>query len=148
METSVFWQPSPSFGPATAKDFRGYLNNHRVPTCGKLVISSLWEAETSVQKITCHQCAFGTRWRKATSFLCGNMAPEDLTKLSKTCGGRRTCVFTGKPHIVLQGSAPNTGVRWTAIAAAYPTKLCRVLASLLVQQELSNHYNITSSVAF
>ena len=78
-------------------------------------------------------CQFGTRWRKATGFLCINLPHDKVTQqLHHTCSGTRGfCSATDERHIQLTGSAPS-GVPWTKIAQPYPTKLCMSLARLLV----------------
>ena len=78
-----------------------------------------------------HQCQYGARWRKATSFLCSRFDRDELTQLELRCNGRGTCSRTGKPHITLRGKAPG-GLPWTSLAAGYPKGLYQILAKLLL----------------
>ena len=90
--------------------------------------------QTNVQFVSFHMCQFGSKWRKATSILCGNIPEHMLSDLRRTCSGRGgLCSRTGKPHLVLSGSSPS-GVPWTKIAQVYPRRLCVALAKLLCHQ--------------
>jgi hypothetical protein len=75
-------------------------------------------------------CQFGTKWRKRTRFLCGNIDPLDLQRVNLKCSGHGWCSATNKPHFQLTGSN-NKGIPWTRIAQPYPTKLCHALAHAL-----------------
>ena len=78
-----------------------------------------------------HQCAFGSRWRKATrlAFSC----PTSSTLWCKECldkyrchGHHGFCSFrVGRKHVTLEGSL-------TTKAAAYPTRLSNFLARNLL----------------
>ena len=50
----------------------------------------------------CDQCQYGTQWRKATTFLCGNIDQEDSMQLQKRCHGK-TCSSSQLKHIQLDG---------------------------------------------
>ena len=64
--------------------------------------------------------------------LCLDLDALDTIKLGKRCyGNGGVCSRTGKPHIVLQGSAKG-GARWTAVAAAYPPQLCDAMVRALL----------------
>ena len=77
-------------------------------------------------------CQFGTRWRKSTKLVFGNVQAEALEGLAKRrCHGRGCCSRTGKPHIVLSGTAPN-GKFWTLIAQPYPKQLCDMIVQALL----------------
>mgnify|MGYP001209000612 CR=1 FL=1 len=83
--------------------------------------------------VTLDQCGYGAKWRKRTKLMCFNVFPEDLSKLSRLCRGPNGCCsFSGNPHVILEGLA-SPGVKWTAVAAAYP----RRLADLMVQTLLA-----------
>ncbi len=72
-------------------------------------------------------CSMGTAYRKRTCFLTWN------TKCLCFLNGYRcnlvdhNCCFSGEEHRILQGRAPG-GLPWTALAQAYPVKLCRMIA--------------------
>ena len=77
-------------------------------------------------------CQFGTRWRKSTKLVFGNVPAEALEGLAKCrFHGRGCCSCTGKPHLVLSGTAPN-GKFWTLIAQAYPKQLCDMVVHALL----------------
>ena len=86
-------------------------------------------------------CQFGTRWRKRTWFLAGNLDVCDLQRLRKQCCGTGgVCSRTKRPHLVLTGSSPS-GVPWTRIAQPYPRKLCSILAWILTEPARVHHCN-------
>ncbi len=80
-------------------------------------------------------CAFGTRWRKRTSFLFWRCDP--LLGLNhfrcKLVNG--SCCFSGRPHQKLTGHAPG-GLPWTAVAEPYPRRLCPKIAEIV-----DNHFD-------
>ena len=81
--------------------------------------------------VRCDQCLVGTRWRKMTCFLAGNIDPEDMVKLTCKCssvGGR--CDRTHLRHQHLIGS-DGTGGSWTSRAQNYPKKLVNTLAQTI-----------------
>ena len=81
-------------------------------------------------------CCYGTRWRKRTRLLIGNIDPQDSLGLQKTCSGTRGfCGRSNRKHFQLTGSGPG-GVPWTRIAQPYPRQLCHVLAHTLVVDKL------------
>jgi len=66
-------------------------------------------------------CAFGTSWQKATTFACWGSSALEL--LRAKCGGvPGICEHTGRPHRVLEGTAPG-GRCWTLVAQPYPVPL-------------------------
>ena len=76
-------------------------------------------------------CCYGTRWRKRTRLLCGNMEDADLMRLHRLCRGPPgICEHTGRPHFHLTGSNRH-GTPWTRVAQPYPSKLCHHLAYAL-----------------
>ena len=82
--------------------------------------------------VTCDQCQYGTRWRKRTKFLVGNICRDDCARMCRQCRAHRgICSRTGKAHWHLQGKS-DEGVHWTAIAAEYPRPLARALAFALL----------------
>ena len=77
-------------------------------------------------------CQWGTRWRKRTRLLAGNINPIDLERLQKICrGSRGLCSRTGCQHFQLTGSNSH-GVPWTRVAQPYPARLCHSLAHSLL----------------
>ena len=90
--------------------------------------------QANVQFVVFHMCQFGSKWKKPTSIMTGNIPEHMLRELRRTCSGRRGfCSRTGKRHLVLSGSSPS-GVPWTRIAQVYPRNLCVALAKLLCYQ--------------
>ena len=69
-------------------------------------------------------CAFGTPWRKRTRLVAWSRALERLPPLCSGCKG--FCSYSGKKHELLEGTSG--GVFKTAMASAYPQKMCRLLA--------------------
>ena len=110
----------------------------RVPVCLENPQSSLmWHApgmnallrSPSAHTHTVCMCAYGARWRKATTIAswCSDM--RDLSQ--HMCHGRRgMCDYSRGRHIQLSGRDP-AGVLWTSIASVYPKKLAQQLATLL-----------------
>lgn len=79
-------------------------------------------------------CQFGTRWRKRTKFLVGNLCEDDIARCRRLCQGPPgICSRTHKHHLQLTGSASN-GIPWTRIAQPYPKQLCHHLAHALVNK--------------
>ena len=77
-------------------------------------------------------CCHGTRWRKRTRFLIGNINEQDTMRLQQTCSGTRGfCGRTNQQHFQLTRSGPR-GVPWTRIAQPYPKRLCHHLAHSLL----------------
>ena len=90
------------------------------------------EQANHTQSIVTDFCQFGTRWRKRTKLLVGNMDPDDIARCCRLCHGPPGgCSRTHKKHFQLTGSARN-GVPWTRIAQPYPPQLCHHLAYSLL----------------
>ena len=54
-----------------------------------------------------------------------------LDAMAATCGGEgKICGTTGKPHVILSGSAPG-GMNMTSLAEPYPRLLCSRYATLI-----------------
>jgi hypothetical protein len=88
--------------------------------------------QPGVQVVVVDFCQFGTRWRKSTKLVFGNVPEAALEDLKlRRCGGRGVCSRTGKPHLVLSGTAPN-GKFWTLIAQPYPKLLCKMMVQALL----------------
>ena len=87
--------------------------------------------------VTVHYCRFGTPYKKPTKLLFGG--PIDLSPLAAfTCSGK-LCQETGLPHAILTGKN-EYGVFRTAAASAYPVKLAKEVAKLLIGPVgLKNH---------
>ena len=78
----------------------------------------------------CSFCQYGMPWRKNTKFL--HYGVGGLQNHLQICHSfRGICTLTGKPHTTLQGSFKGTFL--TRLAQPYPTKLCRVLASVVAK---------------
>ena len=77
-------------------------------------------------------CQWGTRWRKRTRLLAGNINPIDLERLQRFCrDSKGLCSRTGCQHFQLTGSNSH-GVPWTRVAQPYPARLCHSLAHSLL----------------
>ena len=77
-------------------------------------------------------CQFGTKWRKRTKLLVGNMYEDDIARCSRLCAGPPGyCSRTVKKQQQLTGSTRN-GVPWTRVAQPYPKQLCHHLAYSLL----------------
>ena len=90
-------------------------------------------------------CGWGTKWRKATTFLVWNCAR--LGRLARCCSsadGR--CIYTNERHQVLQGNAPG-GKPWTQIAQPYPKKLCREFAKCVSESHLLAYHRQLDSLS-
>jgi hypothetical protein len=85
--------------------------------------------DPDVQIVVSDFCQFGTKWRKRTRFLCGNIDYNDLHRVRHMCLGKEVCNVTGKPHFHLTGS--QHGIPWTRIAQPYPPRLCHGLVHAL-----------------
>ena len=69
-------------------------------------------------------CQYGCRWRKRTRFAFWNVTDPSPFE-TKICHGRGgVCSVSNRPHIILKGKDPATGIAWTKIAEPYPKKLC------------------------
>ena len=76
--------------------------------------------------VTTDQCMYGSLWRKATTFLCGNVDARDRDAFSKRCQGQHGyCSKTGQRHVNLEGG------HMTAKSQQYPAQLCNRIANLL-----------------
>ena len=76
-------------------------------------------------------CAFGMTWRKRTRLAAWS---RGLSKLPALCQGTKgICSFSGEKHELLEGT--KGGVFKTAMASAYPSKLCRCVAPQLCQRQ-------------
>jgi hypothetical protein len=88
-------------------------------------------SDSRVEFVTADQCLFGSRWRKRTGFLCGNIPSEDLQKLTCKCSSRGgKCDRTDERHVHLIGGAPGGG-SMTSQAQNYPPALAKLLCSIL-----------------
>ena len=76
-------------------------------------------------------CAFGMPWRKRTRLVAWS---RGLSKLPALCQGTKgICSFSGEKPEPLEGT--KGGVFKTAMASAYPSKLCRCVAPQLCQRQ-------------
>ena len=98
--------------------------------------SMLWQAPPilSLLRLKCaksfttDQCGFGTRWRKRTRFVFFHIDHNPAFDV-RCCGRNQCCSFSGKPHVVLTGRDPVSGLLWTSLAVGYPPKLAHCIAS-------------------
>ena len=98
------------------------------PASSKLWSNPLLERELYRSKrTTLDYCAFHKPWRKRTIFQVWNSSA--LVHLNKyRCRlVNGVCQYSGCAHQILSGHAPG-GLAWTAVAEAYPTRLCTCLA--------------------
>ena len=68
------------------------------------------------------QCRFRTRWRKRTRF-----------RTNSSLAGQRVLCECLKPHVVLRGKVPGSGINFTKLAESYPRALCEILATAMGQ---------------
>lgn len=78
-------------------------------------------------------CQYGTKWRKRTRLLAGNIDTDDFQRLlHRRCQGiKGVCSRTGRKHFQLTGSNKK-GIPWTRVAQPYPSALCHDLAHALL----------------
>ena len=77
-----------------------------------------------VHEITLDFCAFGTKWRRRTTFMAGHVYSADVYALNKMrCYGRTRCTFTNKKHMQLVGYDFAHRCSRTHRAKTYPTEL-------------------------
>ena len=77
-------------------------------------------------------CAFNRPFRGRTRILLWNCRAPRLEHCKCKMHGN-LCSFSGKPHVVLSGLAPDRS--WmTKLKQVYPTPLCNILASALLSQ--------------
>ena len=92
----------------------------------------------SARKDCFDMCSYGTPWRKRTRMSFWHV-PHPLG--GHSCSSKHgICQFSHKHHIVLQGKDPH-GVMWTHRAQAYPNRLAKRLAQLLIQSADQVHLN-------
>ena len=95
-------------------------------------------AHQSVNTIVFDYCGAGRPFRARTRMALANIAvPPEL--YAWQCKGRGICTFSGKPHVVLSGSSKAGFL--TRLKAAYPPRLCYVLARELSRSYLSLRAN-------
>ena len=84
----------------------------------------------NVEFVKLHMCAFGSRWRKATSLATSRLInPQALAgRCVRLPDGK--CSHSGSHHIQLSGRDP-FGVLWTRRAQSYPKPFCRAAAGAL-----------------
>ncbi|CAE7336322.1 unnamed protein product, partial [Symbiodinium sp. CCMP2456] len=76
-------------------------------------------------------CQWGTRWKRPTTLLTGNVDSQNLQRLHRLCHGHSgVCSRTSSTHFVLSGLAPGQ-VPWTQVSHEHPKKLCDALAFAL-----------------
>ena len=94
---------------------------------------------TNANCVVIHFRAWGTAWKKPTTFMYVNMSA--LANLHRICHTRcGKCEHTGKPHQTLQGKGPG-GVNWTLIAQPYPRGLCSAFAQCVAAHFQSRYIN-------
>jgi hypothetical protein len=82
--------------------------------------------------VVVHYCAFGMEWKKPTRLLFCHCQLSDLEKYCcHSCHG--LCAHSGKRHQQLTGRSPH-GPLWSAVASAYPPKMCTAIAARIVQR--------------
>ena len=99
-----------------------------------------WMLEPSIHARVLDQCQYGTKWRKRTRLVMGNVDELDSLKLGHGCrGSGGWCSSSGRKHVILQGSSGHGDK--TAAAAAYPKRLCTALAQTLLAAARARRYN-------
>lgn len=113
------------------------LENPHGSKCWFLPQLAAFQQCSNVQTVVTDFCMWGTKWRKRTRLLVGNVDPCDVGRLRKLCCGKKGfCSRTQKRHFQLTGSGPN-GIPWTRIAQPYPTRLCHSLAHVLLSSTIA-----------
>ena len=81
------------------------------------------------QVIVVDFCQYGTKWRKRTRLLAGNVEYDDIQRLiqHRCVGTKGICTRTGRRHFQLTGSNKK-GIPYTRLAQPYPSGLCQVLS--------------------
>ena len=96
-----------------------------------------------VSEVVLDQRRFGSRWRKRTRLLIGNVEYDDVQCLRRLCTGSGGYCGNGKRHVVLQGSAG--GRDRTAVAQKYPGRLATAMARVLTATAIANVYNTAAA---
>ena len=87
-----------------------------------------------VQVVVTDLCQWGTKWRKRTRFLLGNVAEDDAAGCSRLCQGEHGgCSRSGRTHLVLTGKDAH-GRNLTQVAQPYPHPLCHRLVRAALSQ--------------
>ena len=86
------------------------------------------------QRFTCDFCAFGTQWRKTTTFLAMNFGALQRLESFRCQGTSGSCSFSGRKHMNLSGRAPGSSMWLSSVAEPYPRRLCNVYAQALQEQ--------------
>ena len=107
-----------------ASDASGVLAKSMTTTTTTTAATSE-KCASSLFFVTCHQCQFGTAWRKPTSFLVCNVDVDKIVPLYKKCGTSKICERSKLPHTVLEGGSR------TKAAQTYPESLSTALATML-----------------
>lgn len=109
-------------------DITGYAENPRTSLLWKFPWIRNLERNHLIKLTHCEMCAYGTPWRKATTFM--TWGPGRDIELKRCIMKNKVCFHTGKPHIVLTG-ASRSGFK-TEAAQVYPQPLAdHLLAQLL-----------------
>ena len=89
------------------------------------------------QVIVVDFCQYGTKWRKRTRLLAGNVEYDDIQRLiqHRCVGTKGICTRTGRRHFQLTGSNKK-GIPYTRLAQPYPSGLCHDLAHALLAPRL------------
>ena len=113
-----------------------WLDRFKLPWCVENPHSSkLWQlppfqelmSRAHVEDAVIDFCQYGSRWRKRTRLLFGNLDSTDIRRFEhRMCQGRGFCSRTGLPHQQLTGAGPGT-----LLAQPYPAGLCADLAMTL-----------------
>ena len=98
-----------------------------------------WLLDPSVHARVLDQCQYGTRWRKRTRLVLGNVDELDSLRLGHGCRGSGGWCSSGRKHVILQGSSGHGDK--TAAAAAYPRRLCTALVQTLLASARAKRYN-------
>ena len=82
--------------------------------------------------IVINYCSFGCAWKKPTRLLACNLHLGPLGK--HVCVPRGPCLYSGQPHQVLSGYSKEHRRLWSAVASAYPHKMCQAVVKLALHQ--------------
>ena len=89
--------------------------------------------KTCAVKTSFAHCAFGARWRKATTL--AHWLSYELSDITTTCSSHGgICDHSSKHHLVFEG-------KLCAVAAAYPKLMCRKFARLISNKLMMKSIN-------
>ena len=94
-----------------------------------------------VQALVTDFCQWGTKWKKRTRLLAGNISPDDAESCVRQCSSSNgVCSRTHVKHVQLTGKHCS-GISFTRVAQPYPHRLCHRLARALLAKYMIVPYD-------